>query len=71
MGYKSENEALEQQFPTSKTFSESVEPLSRNRDSNITQNEHVYPICCWPKVAGDIMSGENEKAIEGYGVLNF
>ena len=36
----------------------------------MTQNEHVYAICCRPEVAGDVISGENVKTIEGYGVLN-
>ena len=33
-------------------------------------NEHVYAICCWPEVAGDVIYGENVNAIEGYAVLN-
>ena len=38
----------------------------------MTQNEHVYAICCYrPEVAGDVISGGNVKTIEGYGVLNF
>ena len=36
----------------------------------MTQNEHVYVICCRPEVAGDFISGENVKTIEGYAVLN-
>ena len=35
------------------------------------QNEHVYAICCWSEVAGDVISGENVETIEGYAVLNF
>ena len=35
------------------------------------QNELVYAICCWPEVAGDVISAENVKIIEGYAVLNF
>ena len=34
-------------------------------------NEHVYVIRCRPEVAGDVISGENAKTIEGYAVLNF
>ena len=49
----------------------SVEPLSRNRDPNITQNEHVYAICSRPEVAGDVISSENVRAIEGYALLEF
>ena len=52
-------------------FKESVEPLSRNRDPDMTQNEHVYTICCRPEVAGDVISSENVKTIEWYAVLNF
>ena len=35
----------------------------------MTPNEHVYVICCRPKLAGDVISGENGKTIEGYAVL--
>ena len=61
------------QFPKLYTFLESVEPLSRNRDQNTSQNEHVYAICCRPQVglAGDVISGENIKTIKSYAVLNF
>ena len=38
---------------------------------NMTQNEDVYAICCRPEVAGDVISGENVRTIEGYAVLNF
>ena len=37
----------------------------------MTPNEHVYAICCRPEVAGDSISSENVKTIEGYAVLNF
>ena len=36
----------------------------------MTQHEHVYAICCRREVAGDVISGENVKAIEGYALLN-
>ena len=39
-----ESEALESQFPNLYTFSKSIEPLSRNRDQNMTQDEHVHAI---------------------------
>ena len=64
------NEALESQFPKLNTFSESVEPLSRHGDPNLTQNEHIYAICCRPEIAGDNIYGANFKIIEGYAVLN-
>ena len=66
------NEALNHCFQNcKKKFSKSVELLSRNRDCNMTLNEHVYAICCRPDVAGDVISGENVKSIEGYVVLKF
>ena len=64
MGYTGGNEAHEQQFLKLRRFSELVEPLSRNRDPNTTQNEHVYAICCRPEAAGDANSGANVKTIE-------
>ena len=65
------NAALESPFPKLQTRWESAEPLSRNRDTNLTQNEYVYAICCRPEVAGDVISGGNVKIIEGYAALNF
>ena len=37
----------------------------------MTQSKHVYEIWCQPEVAGDVISDENVKSIEGYGLLNF
>ena len=37
----------------------------------MTLNEHVYAICCWPEVGGDVISSENIKTIKGYAVSNF
>ena len=37
----------------------------------MTQNEHVYVILCRPEIAGDVISRETVKTIEGYVVLNF
>ena len=37
----------------------------------MAQIEHVYAICCRPEVAGDVISGENVKTVDGYAVLNF
>ena len=37
----------------------------------MTQNEHVYAICCRPEAAGDVISRENVKTIERYVALNF
>ena len=68
--YQRGNEDLESEFPKLYNFSESVEPLSRNRDPNMTHNEYVYAICCRPEVDGDVISSENAKTIEGYAVLN-
>ena len=51
-------------------LSESVEPLSRNSDPNMTENGHIYAICCRAEVAGDVLSGENVKTVDGYAMLN-
>ena len=53
------------------TFSKSVEPLSRHQDLDMTQNEHVYAMCCPPEVAGDFIYGRNIKTAESYVVANF
>ena len=37
----------------------------------MTQNEHVYAICCRPEVDRDAVSGEHVKTIKGYALLNF
>ena len=37
----------------------------------MTKNEHVYAISCQPEVAGDVISGEHLKTVEGYAGLNF
>ena len=37
----------------------------------MTQNEQVYAICYRTEVAGNVISGESVKTIEGYVVLNF
>ena len=72
MSYKRGNEALESHFPKLQTFSESVTPLSRNRDPNLTKNEHVDAICCRPEAAGDVISGKNVKLLRAmpYYILN-
>ena len=36
----------------------------------MTKNEHVYTIFSQPEIAGDVISGGNEKTVEGYAVLN-
>ena len=56
---------------TRQNVNQSVEPLSRNRDANVTQNGHVYAICCQPEVAGDVTSGENAKTVKGNVLLSF
>ena len=43
----------------------------RNRNPNMTQNEHIYAICCRPEVVGDVFSGENVNTAEGYVLLYF
>ena len=37
----------------------------------MTQNEHVYAICCRQEVASDVVFGRNVKAIEGYAAYIF
>ena len=37
----------------------------------MTQNEHVYTICFRSEVAGDVISDENIKSVEGYDKLAF
>ena len=37
----------------------------------MTQNEHVYAICCLTETAGDVISCENVNTTEGYALLNF
>ena len=66
------NEALEPLFTQQKNFfSKSVEPLSRNRDQNMTQNWRVCAICCQSKVDCDVVTSGNVKTAVGYGVVNF
>ena len=48
-----------------------VEPLSRNRDPNMTQNLQVCTIFFRPEVVYDAISGQNVKTIEGYLALIF
>ena len=65
------NEVLELSFPKLLTFVKSTEPLSRNRDPNTTQNEHVHTICGRPEIGDDVISGHKVKSIEGYVLVNF
>ena len=37
----------------------------------MTQNKHAYAICCRPEVAGDAISGEDVRIIDGYALLIF
>ena len=62
---------MNRSFQNCKTFSESIEPLPRNRDPNITQNEHFNAICSRPEVAGDVISGNDVMTVEGYALLKF
>ena len=52
-------------------FQSRLNLYQRNRDPNMIRNEHVYAICCRPEVAGDVISGESVKTVEGYAMLNF
>ena len=64
------DEAFEAPFPLG-TSLKSTELLSRNRDPNVTKNEHVYAISCLLKVVSDVISCRNVKTTEGYVVVNF
>ena len=46
------------QFPKLKIRWESVESLSKNRDSYMNQNKHVYAIFYKAEVACDVISSE-------------
>ena len=50
---------------------ELVEPLSRNSHPKMTQNEHVYTICCRSEAASDVISGWKVVTDPGYIVVNF
>ena len=47
------------------------EQLSRNRDSNLTQNGNIFAICCRPEEDGDVICGRNGKTVKGYCAVNF
>ena len=68
---KGEMKPLNYSFQNRKVFSESVEPLSRNRNPNITQIELAYAICCRLEAAGDVFSSEIIRNIVCFDVLNF
>ena len=36
----------------------------------MTKNENLYAIFCRPEVAGDVISRENVRTVEGYVMLN-
>ena len=62
---------LNDNFQNSKLFENRLNRYRENRHPNMTQIEHVYAICCQLEVAGDVISGDNVKTVEGYAVLNF
>ena len=62
---------LNHSFQNCKHFQNRLELLSRYCDANMTQNGHVYSICCRPEVAVEVICGGNVKTVEGYAVLNF
>ena len=37
----------------------------------MTQNEHVYAMCCRLELADDIISSQIAKTVKGYVLLNF
>ena len=64
------NDPLGLRFSKLKTVVNSIEPLSRNRDANMIQNEHVYAICCRLEVDDYIIFGQNIKTAQSYVVVN-
>ena len=42
------------------------ESLSKNRDPNMTHNEHIYAIYCRPEVADDVISSQNVETFWDY-----
>ena len=64
MGFAIENEALESSLQNC-----TVEPLSRNRDPNTTQNQHFYAMCGRPERAGDIISSQVVNTAERYVIV--
>ena len=44
--------------------------LSRNRDPSMTNNGHIYAICCRPDVADDVVCVGWMWTIEGYEAAN-
>ena len=71
MAYTTRNEVLEHLFTKQYTFSKSAEPLSRNRDPNMTPKWHVWAICRRPEVDCDLISDRDVKTFAGNVVANF
>ena len=69
-GLQKGNEALELPFPKLYTFSKYFEPLSRNRDPNVTQNEHLYAICCRPEEVDDVIYCDDAETFQKYVCIN-
>ena len=70
IGYKpKKKETLELPFPKLQTVVKSIEALSRNRDPNMTQNEHVHAICCRLEVDDDVTSGGNIESVHCEGAI--
>ena len=46
------------------SLEKSIEPLSRNRDPNVIQNEHAYAICS--QIDNDVISGEDVDTFQYY-----
>ena len=65
------NEALESAFLKLWTTLKSIEPFSSNRNPNVAKREHVYAICCWLAVDGDVIFSRNITTIQGCVVVYF
>ena len=70
--YANYNKTLETAFQKLSTFSKSVQALSRNRNPNMSQNQHIYAINCGrPEVTVDAISSQTANTVPTYIVVNF
>ena len=58
-------------FQNSKAFENRLNPYREITTRIMTQNEHVYAICCRPEEVNDVVSSENVKTMQGSAVINF
>ena len=58
-------------FQNSTLFQNRLNHYREIATPSMTQNVHVYTICCRLEVVGDVIFTENVKTIEGYSLSNF